>query len=426
MPISQPNTYLQKHGLFAPQIPAPPAHDLGIIIVIPCCNEPNLTQTLDSLRACTKTPAPVEVIVVINAGEASPRGVKDQNLQTLAQLEQWQRKNIDERLKCFGLLFNDMPQKHAGVGLARKIGMDEAVARFESIGNNMGVILCLDADCTVAPDYLSAVYDRFYTDPDLKAAAIHFEHPLSGPEEDKVYQGIIAYELSLRYYRQGLVYAGYPFSFHTIGSSMAVRHTVYQSAGGMNRRKAGEDFYFLHKLMPLGGFGHITGTTVFPSPRSSDRVPFGTGRAISNWLAGKTGIKAYHWQTFEDLRALLDNRGLFYKMKHPKALEPRLPDSVNHFLEESGFEEKLSEMQRNSTSAGTFGKRWFQWFNGFRVLKYVHFCRDNYYPLTDLEPAANYLLKKSSEGTTSGISLLEAYRKLDKRAEMPGGASGII
>ena len=40
-----------------------------------------------------------------------------------------------------------------GVGLARKTGMDEAVRRFDIINNPEGVILSLDADCTVEHNY---------------------------------------------------------------------------------------------------------------------------------------------------------------------------------------------------------------------------------------------------------------------------------
>ena len=38
---------------------------------------------------------------------------------------------------------------------------------------------------------------------------------------------------------------------------MAVRADAYLRQGGMNRRKAGEDFYFLNKFMVLGGYGEM-------------------------------------------------------------------------------------------------------------------------------------------------------------------------
>jgi len=42
----------------------------------------------------------------------------------------------------------------------------------------------------------------------------------------------------------------------------------------MNRKQAGEDFYFIQKLMPLGGYFALNSTAIYPSPRESSRVPF--------------------------------------------------------------------------------------------------------------------------------------------------------
>ncbi len=86
---------------------------------------------------------------------------------------------------------------------------------------------------------------------------------------------------------------------------MAVRAKTYAKVGGMNRRKAGEDFYFMHKIMPQGEFSEINQTCVFPSCRVSDRVPFGTGRAQTEWLReGKVELETYSPKVFEDLKML--------------------------------------------------------------------------------------------------------------------------
>jgi hypothetical protein len=137
------------------------------------------------------------------------------------------------------------------------------------------VIACFDADCTCDPNYLAATENFFQSQPSAPGASIYFEHPLDGENREP----IALYELHLRYYVEALRYAGFPHAYHTIGSSMAARADPYFKQGGMNKRKAGEDFYFLHKIIPLGGFGEINDTRVIPSPRASHRVPFGTGRA---------------------------------------------------------------------------------------------------------------------------------------------------
>ena len=163
------------------------------------------------------------------------------------------------------------------------------------------MILCTDADTLFPKNYLSETLTYFQKNPKIQACSIHFEHPLDQENSKE----IIEYELHLRYYVEALKYAKHPHAFHTIGSSMAVRSEAYQQQGGMNKRKAGEDFYFLHKLIPNGRFGDIVSTHTIPSPRLSDRVPFGTGKAMNDQINQKGELLSYHPQIFEDLKLFL-------------------------------------------------------------------------------------------------------------------------
>ena len=82
---------------------------------------------------------------------------------------------------------------------------------------------------------------------------------------------------------------------------MAVRADIYAGQGGMNKRQ-GEDFrIFLHKIIPLGQFGEINNTRVIASPRPSARVPFGTGKAVREFLDNGR-IESYPLAAFEDLK----------------------------------------------------------------------------------------------------------------------------
>ncbi len=114
---------------------------------------------------------------------------------------------------------------------------------------------------------------------------------------------ITLYELHLRYYFQGLAYSGFPYVFHTVGSAIAVKALPYVKAGGMNRRQAGEDFYFIQKLVPAGGYFNLNSTTVYPSPRTSSRVPFGTGASMAQTNSEQGSIfLTYNIQAFKELR----------------------------------------------------------------------------------------------------------------------------
>ena len=70
---------------------------------------------------------------------------------------------------------------------------------------------------------------------------------------------------------------------------MAVRAHAYARQGGMNRRQAGEDFYFMQKLVDGEQVENIAEATVFPSARLSHRVPFGTGKALSDAVEESVG-----------------------------------------------------------------------------------------------------------------------------------------
>jgi hypothetical protein len=70
--------------------------------------------------------------------------------------------------------------------------------------------------------------------------------------DSNVARAITSYELHLRYLVHAMRWAGHPFAYQTVGSSMAVRRKAYLSLGGMNTRQAGEDFYFLQKFIEVG------------------------------------------------------------------------------------------------------------------------------------------------------------------------------
>lgn len=387
MPIDTRLSYLEKHRFAPRQIESAPVSDLGIVVVIPSYCEPDLHLTLQSLAACVLPTCAVEVIVVINASEQASDAERELNKESKGAVTQWMA-SYSGALGFHLLDFPDLPKKHAGVGLARKIGMDEAVDRLEQAQNAAGIILCLDADSQVAPNYLQAVSTAFQQSPKAEAACIYFEHPLAGESfESDVYRGITRYELFLRYYVQALRFGGYPYAMHTVGSSMAVRSSAYQRQGGMNRRKAGEDFYFLHKFIPRGQVIEIRDTQVIPSPRAAQKVPFGTGRAIQEWLDGDLNSYAtYAPQTFQDLGVLCAAVPGLYRNEVPD-----LPTSVLGFLASEGFDKELPELRKHVASEAAFVKRFFQWFDGLKVLKFVHHTRDHEYLAVDVLVAARTL-----------------------------------
>ncbi|MFT6997804.1 MAG: hypothetical protein ACJAQ4_001560 [Cryomorphaceae bacterium] len=420
--------YLDKYSFRPRLIQDDPKQDLGIVVVIPSYAEPSINHALLSLQSCSRPLCEVEVIVVVNQSEIEGEEIAALNQQTFEETIKWEertRGSGDPGFSVFAILEKELPKKHAGVGFARKIGMDEAVRRFQLAGKEDGIIACFDADSSCRSDYLTELHKHFEKCPETPGCSIRYEHPTFGSEfEPKTYLAVTYYELHLRYYNQAMKATGVPYAFHTVGSSMAVRSSAYQKQGGMNRRKAGEDFYFLHKIIELGNFTELNSTIIYPSPRPSDRVPFGTGKAINSFLKSpNTGYYTYNLQAFKYLSEFFKSIPEFYITKPELVtLGGQVPYVLIDFLSSYFFDDRILEISKNSKGLSSFEKRFYRWFNAFMVLKFVHFVRDNAHPNMRVELAALELLRNIGYPNVDRIGsideLLEIFRKLD-RGESP-------
>lgn len=411
--------YLSKSALFHNQIKQNPDKDLKIIVVIPCYNEDNLIESLNSLKNCSQPDCSIEIIVVINSSEADSVEIIEKNLNTFNLALKWVELNSDQNKKFFILNYTNLRKKDAGVGLARKIGMDIAVERFNYIHNYRGIILCYDADCTCQQNYLTEIFNHFDNNTEVNAAAINFEHPIDGADyTEDIYNGIIQYELYLRYYMLALRYTGFPYSYHTIGSSFAVRADIYAKQGGMNKRKAGEDFYFLQKVIPLGNFSEIYSTTNFPSPRMSDRVPFGTGAAITKWIENNSILYfTYNFKSFIELKKLFAHLEQVFILKNSYTafLTDKLSEALINFLTENSFDQNIEELKANSSNYNSFRKRFFNWFNAFKCLKSLNYLSQSVPHIPIAESSYNLIqVLGYSYSKTDAKSLLLKYRELEK------------
>jgi hypothetical protein len=404
--------YKYRFNVNNPYFDKLPAEDLSLIVVIPSYKEPNISYTLASLCQCIKPKGEVELIIVVNAPENAPSEVLDINRHTIAQIKGMEKKLEENKISLKLILEENLPKKFAGAGLARKIGMDEALQRW-TLAKKDGPIICLDADCTVSKDYLIAA-EKAFSNPLIQLGHYQFKHLFLEEKDEQLKNGIVQYELHLRYHIQGLKWSGYPNAKHTVGSCMVVRASAYAKSGGMNRRKAGEDFYFMHKLLPVCQFTYLP-ALVYPSCRSSDRVPFGTGRAQLEFLDAGTQLRnTYHPQTYALLKQFFEFVPSLY---HTDKGLKELPDHLHQFLLEQGFENRLKGIRSQSKNANIFVKNFWQWMDGFMVLKMTHFLRDNCHSEMPIDLACNSFLMKLEESppSLSLTELLKRYQQLDFR-----------
>jgi hypothetical protein len=276
----------------------------------------------------------------------------------------------------------------------------------------------------VASNYLISLKDYFQKNKRCDAVSIHFEHVLDVKRYGvNVIKTIVDYELHLRVFIHFQKWLGLPYAFQTIGSSMAVKASSYVLYGGMNKRKSGEDFYFLHKFGDKGKVSKLKDTCVFPSPRISHRVPFGTGKAIGDALKDEKPVLTYNPKTFEKLKPLITSMQLMYT-NNWNIFNQGFDKDVISFFEENEIEKALENCKQNSKDFAGFQKRFFQWFNAFRLMKYCHYVRDkgglyNVKP-TDAYERLLYLSNntKIPESAIDAEKILFHLRNIDKKEDI--------
>jgi hypothetical protein len=390
MPIlpSQITKYLQSRGLKGPwKIAGAYQEGFDGAVAIPALAESDhLFTTLQSLA---QNPREILsrffVLVVVNHREDALLSDKLDNEHTLQQLA-----TGDSSLKGLHLAWVDaaskgleLPAKGGGVGLARKIGFDLALPRLR-YGPPAPLLISLDADTLVRPDYLPALI-RHFQGTKIPGAVIPFCHrPGSSPDQDRA---IRRYELFLRAYVLGLSRAGSPYAFHTVGSAMACLAESYARMGGMNLRAAGEDFYFLQNLAKTGGIAQVKGTVVYPSARASKRVPFGTGRSIERLLGNEQVAGLFYqkdcFQILRDWLALIA-QNLGSEGEDIRAEAERISAHLAEYLDSIRFITVWDKLRKNFRERILLISGFHGWFDGLKTMKLIHYLSAG--PLPRSEP----------------------------------------
>jgi len=355
----------------------------------------------------------------VNAHQAADTASLKNNIICINNIEKWKLENRNCFFRTYCIDVGTPSIKGWGAGLARKTGMDEALRRYDKIEKPEGVIVSLDADCIVEKNYLTSICDELFLKKHRNGCSIKFGHPLSGTEfPGNVYKYITLYELHMRYFYQAVKFSGFPDVFHTIGSAIAFRASAYLKAGGMNRNKAGEDFYFIQKLVPQGGYFELNSTTVHPSPRSSARVPFGTGPVIARLLDGQTNtLLTYNPDAFSELKLFFSGIEKLFNTNEDGIIDyyNSLPPGVKSFTGLGEWIAKISEIKGNTSGEDSFKKRFFGWFNMFRIVRYlnhVHLFMFEKKPVTDAARNLIFIMRKEVK-EMDPYDLLIYYRLLE-------------
>jgi hypothetical protein len=307
--------------------------------------------------------------------------------------ELWQQDNlrlIDLTASCLNsqansalLIVNRYMQPipaEQGVGLARKVGADIAVALRLHGHIASSWIHSTDADAHLPNNYFKAHLPENLiaaTDNTKNAVATccnfyhHSEQPL-------IHQANQLYETALRYYVAGLHFAQSPYAYFTIGSILSFDTYAYCQARGFPKRSAGEDFYLLNKLAKLGVVMNLAEVTIKLDARPSQRVPFGTGPAVQSIMSLTEQSEDYCYYNpavFIELKAcLLAFNCLWQHRAEPEPWFSSLSEITQQALKAIGVLSFITKQQQANQIQ--FNKQLIVWFDSFKTLKFIHALRE--------------------------------------------------
>ncbi|QOL24950.1 hypothetical protein LP316_11620 [Thalassotalea sp. LPB0316] len=284
---------------------------------------------------------------------------------------------------------------HQGVGLARKVGCDLVIALQHAGIIKPCFIGSSDADAYLPDDYFSEMAQANIAED--AALCYPFEHRFIKDKltvsEQQIENATQAYQQAMRYYVNGLRYAGSHYAFYTIGSILALSPLAYVDVRGFVKKSAGEDFYTLNKLAKLGSVQLLNGQPITLTPRLSERVPFGTGPAVKSIIDLQEKNQPYcyyHFQCFVELRQAQLLLGRFSQsdvmneLLVSKGDEQTLNAVLNqitstlskyskHALHEIGFTDFIiGQVNRYSGNQAQLVKQINDWFDAFKTLKFIH------------------------------------------------------
>lgn len=367
--------YAEPEANAVPRLPAP--HYAAL--VVPAFAETE--ELLEGYRAAARAaPGRVVVVLVINAHDGASPAERATNARLLASLrarasyDDGQFALVDE--PEFSLLVVDRAsagrelERRFGVGQARKIGGDVAVALFVRGDLRCSYTFSTDADAILPDDYFSRSPQK-----DAGALLFRFEHVASG--DARVFEATQLYELSLRYHVLGLASAGSPYAYHSVGSCLALSHAAYVTVRGFPKRAAGEDFYVLDKVGKVLPVARLGGAPVRIRARRSSRVPFGTGPRVERLLAdADAGVD--HPATYQALASLLAALEAFALSRDERVLSEAfaaLPSELALAAQAASREAlvlEAAERAAEQVGSGDLRRRLHTWFDGLRTLRFLH------------------------------------------------------
>lgn len=334
---------------------------MHLYVAIPAIDElDHLPVTLDNLAA-QRVNYPFTVYVCVNQPESwwnnpDKIDVCQNNQQLIKFIRNYPKLPVEIIDKSS--LGNGWGDKNHGVGWARRTLFDHIL----SVATAEDVIVSLDADTCVKPEYLQSIGENF-ENRTLTAVSLPYYHRLT--DDDAANRAILRYEIYMRSYLINLYGISSPYNFTAVGSAIAVRVEALRKIGNITPMKSGEDFYLLQKLRKMAPISNWNAQAVYPAARFSARVYFGTGPAM---IKGNEG----HWESYPIYHYSLFSSIKDTYLQLAKLYTEDFETPFLQFLKEQYRDDKLwVPIRQNSKTLERFERAFHEKADGLRILQYL-------------------------------------------------------
>ncbi len=312
------------------------------------------------------------VIVVINNSLSDSSDIKENNLKTYTKLIK--RKDDFELIVIDSFsLKQAYDKKIAGVGLARKIGMDFCIP----YSHKHSLYCSLDADTIIEKkylDYISQIYHKFL----FKSAVVNFSHQLTS--NSIVNKAIYKYESLLKQIAQQVHQSGSPYGYVSMGSTIICTVLAYISVGGMDPKQATEDFYFLQKLAKYDKIHQIDEILVHPSARQEQRVYLGTGYRLKN-LTNQPLFSdlQFNQQAFQDLSFIYSTikENWDCSLDYIQVIFIKYNQKIWTYFINNSFDDIFYKIKKNTNNQKQFINQFNYWFDNLKIYKFLKMYAQN-------------------------------------------------
>ena len=337
-------------------------------IIIPAYNEElYIHHTLDSINCQNSNLLRnTLVVIVINNAVNTKKEIKNNNQRTFDSLIDLKYNFEMIVIDCYSSKCA-LPNTIAGVGLARKIGMDFCI----SYATYHSLFCSVDADTLLNQKYLYTI-NKEYIKYNFYTAVVNFSHQKNN--NTKIQKAIRDYELLLKDIANNLYIIGSRYGFVSMGSTIICTMKAYISVGGMPAKKATEDFYFLQKLAKYQIIHQIKEILVYPSSRAEERVYLGTGFRMNN-----INKNIFFNDLYVNPKAYIEIENLYKTIKNKwnyKSTEiisslAKNNSKLCQYLKKNNFIDIINKVQNNVMDQDHLMDQFHRWFDNFKIYKFL-------------------------------------------------------